>query len=179
MKNIKRTILTLCLALAMVLLPSIKVDAGTYHLNDEQKDIAKEIQKVCTENWQEYGILPSVCIAQAYMESHIGEVCYANNLWGLYGGYQSYDTLDDGIMAYLELLNSYDSYSNALWRIDYKAQIEAIYDGGYCTTSKDEYVGGIIWIIENFNLSSYDSEILKNCSMKTSDECETWKKIID
>lgn len=170
----KVMVLVLCLVLSLV--PSYNVKAANLTLDDEQQEIAERIADICTENWQEYGVLPSVCIAQAYMESHIGKYCYSNNLWGLYGGYTSFDSLDEGIYEYLEIINN-GYYDDALYRTDYVTQINAIYDGGYCEDSREHYVNGVLWIIEEFDLTRYDKEILQHCYMKTHATQETWKHI--
>ena len=115
-------------------------------------------------------------IAQAYLESHISEKCYQNNLWGLCGGYRSYETRDDSINAYIDCINN-GYYDKALWHTSPEYAINAIWDGGHCTTSKEVYVGDVLWIIDEFDLTKYDVTILKNCTMKTSDVCETWKHL--
>lgn len=173
MKKFLMMLLTTCLLLGTM---TVDVQAKEYSLDDEQRAIAERITEICTENWEEYGVLPSVCIAQAYMESHVGKHCYENNLWGLYGGYTSFDSLDEGIYEYLEIINN-GRYDDALYHIDPSYQLNAIYDGGYCTSSRDHYVGGCIWIVDSFDLTKYDAEILKNCTMKTYDGHETWKHI--
>lgn len=172
----KSKIFTLLLCISLVLSTITIANAKSYALNEDQLEIADLIEQICTERWQESGVLPSVCIAQAYLESHIGKQCYKNNLWGLHGGYKSYDTIEDGINAYIDCINN-GYYDNALWHTDPKYVINAIYDGGYCTTAKSKYVGSVLWIIKEFDLTQYDKTILKKCSMKTSDECETWKCI--
>lgn len=173
----KRILLTLILCMVLSIVPANTAHAAS--LSDEQTDVAEYLAEICTDNWEEYGILPSVCIAQAYMESHLGTYCYPNNLWGLYGGYTSFESLEDGTYEYLDILSSNDSYHDALYRINYESQINAIYDGGYCTDSREHYVNGIIWIIEEFNLTQYDQEIYRNCYMKTYADAVTWTYIND
>lgn len=178
MKKTMITVITTIVMLFGLMNNTITTQASTYHLDEEQKYIAEEITRICTERWQECGVLPSVCIAQAYMESHIGKYCYKNNLWGLYGGYTSFDTLEDGINAYIDTINN-GYYDDALWHTNPDYVIDAIWEGGYCTTDKSTYCGGVKWIIEEFDLTRYDKEILKNCYMCTYDNCETWKFIED
>lgn len=176
-KKFKKLLVMLLAVVLVISTYSTPVNAESrFTLDEEQSVIADRITEICTENWQEYGVLPSVCIAQAYMESHVGKHCYENNLWGLYGGYTSFDSIDDGIYEYLEIINN-GLYDDALYHIDSTYQINAIYDGGYCTSSRDHYVGGIIWIIDAFDLTKYDAEILEHCSKKTYLEEETWKCI--
>ena len=123
------------------------------NLSGEKLERANYLAEMCIEHWEEYGCLPSVCIAQAVLESSLGDICYPNNYWGLYGGYRSYDTLEDGVYAYMGLINDY--YSHATYILDYEEQIEQIYYGGYCTSGY-EYVTNVIWIIESYNLDYYD-----------------------
>ncbi|MBQ8218260.1 MAG: glucosaminidase domain-containing protein [Bacilli bacterium] len=176
MKKFIVTILTIMLVFSMIFSHTTTVNAANYELSEEQLEIADRIAEICTERWEESGVLPSVCIAQAYLESHIGTYCYPNNLWGLHGGYKSYETLDDGINAYIDCINN-GYYDNALWHTDPEYVINAIYDGGYCTTDKAVYTGNIMWIIEEFDLTRYDATILRNCNMKTYESCVTWKQI--
>jgi len=176
MKKIISVVIMMVLIVSISFNYSTTVNAANHKLSDEQTEIAERISEICTERWQECGVLPSVCIAQAYLESHIGTYCYPNNLWGLHGGYKSYETLDDGINAYIDCINN-GYYDDALWHTNSDYVIDAIWDGGYCTTPKSKYTGDVKWIIDEFNLTKYDSEILKNCNMKTSASCVTWKQI--
>lgn len=175
-KKLTLTVATIFIITFSLLFNTQSVYASDYYLDDEQKEIAKKISEICTDRWEECGVLPSVCIAQAYMESHIGKYCYENNLWGLYGGYTSFDTLEDGINAYIDTINN-GYYDEALWHTNSDYVIDAIWDGGYCTTDKDTYCGGVKWIIDEFDLTRYDKEILKNCYMRTYENCENWKYI--
>lgn len=176
MKIIKYFMLTL---MTLVIINISSITANAAELDDEQRKIAEQIEQICEERWEECGVLPSVCIAQAYMESHIGKQCYANNLWGLYGGYRSFDSLDDGINEYIDIISGSGYYDNALWRTNSADVIDAIWYGGYCETSYGQYVGGVNWLIDEFALWKYDIKILENCNKKTSWSCNTWKQIKD
>ena len=172
----KSKIYTLLIILCLVLSNTMTINASNYNLDENQTEIAELISKICTERWEESGVLPSVCIAQAYLESHIVKHYYQNNVWGLHGGYKSYNTIEDGINAYIDCINN-GYYDNALWHTDPTYVINAIYDGGYAETSKSKYVSNVLWIIKEFKLTDYDNEILKNCNMKTSNSFKTWKCI--
>lgn len=176
MKRGLTLLVTLTLILGVLFSYTNPVHAAGYHLNKEQEAIAKRISEICTERLEECGVLPSVCIAQVYLESHVGQQCYENNLWGLCGGYKSYDTLDDGINAYIDCINN-GYYDDALWHTNPEYVINAIWDGGYCETAKAKYTGDVMWIIREFDLEKYDLVILKNCNMRTSESTITWKQI--
>ena len=173
MKKLISMLLSICVILCIL---PINAQAKSYELDETQSAIADRITEICTDNWEEKGVLPSVCIAQAYMESHIGQQCYENNLWGLYGGDKSFESLDVGIYEYLDIINN-GRYNDALYHLDPSYQIGAIYDGGYCTADREHYVGSVNWNIDEFELTKYDKEIWENCIKKTSEESVTWKYI--
>ncbi|SHH52189.1 Flagellum-specific peptidoglycan hydrolase FlgJ [Clostridium collagenovorans DSM 3089] len=55
-------------------------------LNDEQKSFIKKIEQGACENYEKYGILPSITMAQAILESDWGKsnlATKANNLFGI------------------------------------------------------------------------------------------------
>lgn len=132
-------------------------------LGEEKEVRADFIAEICIENWNEQGCLPSVCIAQAILESNLGEKCYLNNYWGLYGGYQSFDSLEDGVYEYMNFINEY--YPAAPFLTDYTEQITAIYNGGYCQGNSN-YIKDIQWIIEEYNLVYYDELLFDEIERK-------------
>lgn len=152
----KKLTVKLALLFLGVLIPKELIHAE--ELTEKQKERAEIIAQICTENWEEYGCLPSVCIAQAMQESCLGEVCYPNNLWGLYGGYHSFDSLEDGVYGYMKVLNN-GLYDNALHNEeqDELYVISEIVKAGYC--SDPNYVSKITSLINTYNLSEYNKDI--------------------
>lgn len=150
-----KRILKLFLLLFMIeMIVSISVKAGEF--TPEQRQDIECIVDTCIYEWDTYGVLPSVAIAQAYQESHIGERCNLYNYWGLGCGSLSYETLEDGIYGYLKTINN-GHYDKALFCFDPVEQIKYIKDGGYC--SDENYVGKISSIINDFDLTFYDNQL--------------------
>lgn len=137
------------------------------NLPEDKTVKANYIAEICIENWNEYGCLPSVCIAQAILESDLGEKCYPYNYWGLHGGYYSYDSLEDGVYAYMEFINIH--YDKAPFITSSSEQIQAIYNGGYCQ-GKSDYVSDINWIIKEYNLEYYDNLLFDEIERKEFQE---------
>lgn len=157
MKN-KNIIWSLMLIISLLIYQPITTNAATTRtLTDNQKEIANTLAKICTENWDTYGVLPSVCIAQAFVESSLGKNCAGNNLWGIRKGKERYETLEDGVIRYLQVINN-GYYEDAPFLTDYKAQISEILEGGYCQPVGDYYEDAV-WIIENYDLTQYDQPL--------------------
>lgn len=116
----------------ILLLNPITVAAKSNGLSENQTRVANKVAKTATENWEKYGVLPSVAVAQTLVESSLGKNrVRSNNLWGLRPGgkYASYPSLENGIYAYLEVLNN-GRYGKALYKKDYRTQIRRILQGG-------------------------------------------------
>ncbi|WP_085829071.1 glucosaminidase domain-containing protein [Clostridium massiliodielmoense] len=143
------------------------------------KDAAIETQKT-------YGIFASITIAQAILESGWGTSTLAqqyNNLFGIKalrdwnGPVTNIDTKEwtgSGIVTVKQPFRIYNSWAESIldhakflkaeWYIEagvFKAtnptmQIQAIFDGGYCTDPK--YTIKILKLINDYNLEKYDME---------------------
>lgn len=121
-----------------------------------QQRNAETIAKICVDNWKKYGCLPSVAIAQAFVESTLGKHCPSgsNNLWGICSGAVRYDSIEDGVYGYMRVINN-GYYKGAPHCKDYSTQISRILAGGYCTPVGD-YYSNAIWTIEHYQLYEYD-----------------------
>lgn len=135
--------------------------------------------------WEKFGILPSVAIGQAALESAWGRSGLAteyNNLFGIKGSYKGnsamldtwevydgkrYDVKDGfrvypdwntSILDYGVFLTVNSRYKNALGIDDYKKQIRAIHSAGYATDP--EYANKVINIIETNALYNIDKQVL-------------------
>lgn len=124
-----------------------------------QQEKADKIAEVCAENWKEYGVLPSVAIAQAFVESTVGDHCPNNNLWGICSGNAYYGSLTEGIYGYMRVINN-GYYKGAPHQKDYRTQLRIILDGGYCVP-EGNYYNNAIWAIEKYDLVKYDKEMFK------------------
>lgn len=143
-----------------------QVDAKSFrNFSKSQDKNAQRIAKVVADNWEKYGCLPSVAIAQAFIESTLGEHCTGYNLWGIRSGAEQYDSLDDGIYRYMRVINN-GYYEGAPFCKDYKKQIRRILDGGYCTP-EGEYYNNVIWTIQAYGLYRYDEQMFKKIKSKS------------
>lgn len=143
-----------------------QVDAKSFRKFSKSQDKnAQRIAKVVADNWEKYGCLPSVAIAQAFIESTLGEHCTGYNLWGIRSGAEQYDSLDDGIYRYMRVINN-GYYKGAPFCKDYKKQIRRILDGGYCTP-EGEYYNNVIWTIQAYGLYRYDEQMFKKIKSKS------------
>lgn len=68
--------------------------------------------------------------------------------------FRAYDSVEDSIEDYYDLLGNSSRYSSCIGILDYKECIEAIKKSGYCTSLT--YVNTIINIIQKNNLTKYD-----------------------
>ncbi len=150
------------LALTILLFSAPDASAKLKFSKETQKRVDQIYETVSTEkNWKTYGSLPSVCIAQAFVESGIGNAGRANNLWGLGGGRYSYKTLKKGIYAYMECINkSYYTRHGSTDTKSWKKQIRAILKGGYCVPAYG-YYNKVKRVIKAYGLEKYDKKMFK------------------
>ena len=158
----KRKVLVLLLACAIAVGHGTTSGAATFSAQ-QQKRVDTIYNVVSKEkNWKTYGSLPSVCIAQAYVESGIGAAGNRNNLWGINGGRSSYRTLKDGIYAYMEVINkSFYSRYGATETKDWRKQISRILRGGYCVPAGG-YYSKVARVVKAYGLKKYDKKMLKS-----------------
>lgn len=174
--NKKRLSLVLILVIMLRVIypyPMMKVDAGVdtdnpRRFTESQQRNADRIAEVCIKEWENYGVLPSIAISQAFIESTLGDHCRGYNLWGISSGKASYNSLDSGIYGYLRVINN-GYYPNAPFQRDYKVQIREILDGGYCQP-EGEYYNKVLWTVEEYNLTRYDEELFKSIDKNKRDE---------
>ncbi len=123
----------------------------------EQQARVETIVRICIDNWKKYGVLPSVCLAQAMVESTMGDHCRGYNLWGIKAGKVRYSSLEEGTLAYLEVINK-DCYAGAPFCKDPYEVVSYIVDGGYCVPA-DKYYDKVIKIIKDYDLTQYDQQM--------------------
>ena len=147
----------LVLVVILLCIVSTEVDAKT--LDKKKTKTADKIAEICIENWEEYGVLPSVAVAQAFIESTLGKNCSGYNLWGVKSGKEQYSSLKEGTLRYLEVINN-GYYEGAPFQKNYKKQLKAILDGGYCQPAGNYYANAI-WSIETYGFDKYDKELFR------------------
>lgn len=132
---------------------------------------------------QKTGVLASLTIAQAILESGWGEselTLKANNLFGIKAtaswkgatytretreyvnseavtvtaDFKAYNSLEDSISDHSVLLQK-DRYTKVLQTSDYKVACEEVYKAGYATDPN--YPSKLITLIEQYHLDQYDS----------------------
>lgn len=146
----------------------------------DKKKFIERIAKVAVKNYEIYGILPSLVIAQAILESGWGKKAIENNIFGIKAGsswrgkvvtretrewdgdkyvikkskFRAYDSIEDSIMDYLNLVGNTKRYEKVRNAKDYKEAARLIYEAGYATDP--EYADKLIDIIEKNSLYQYD-----------------------
>lgn len=130
-------------------------------------------------------VLPSVCIAQAALETGWGTASLmtkANAYFGIkatpswkgkvysaktrecYDGvkytnitalFRAYDSLEDSVADYYDLITGLNRYAGAVNNPDATATITAIKKGGYATSPT--YINKVMGIIKTYNLTQYDN----------------------
>ena len=133
-------------------------------LTTAQQKNAEIIAEIVSDNWDTYGVLPSIAVAQALQETSLGKAYNNGNLWGIKSGRVSYPSVADGTYAYMRVINN-GYYKNAPFQTDYRKQIRAILDGGYCVPEGD-YYSNIIYMVEKYNLDDYDKQMFKKIEEK-------------
>lgn len=128
-------------------------------------------------------VLPSVCIAQAALETGYGTSglmtkanayfgikwtkgcgydCYTAGTWEVIdgnrittqAGFRAYDSVEDSVKDYYNLITGSNRYSKAVNNKDAKSTIKAIHEGGYATDPN--YQTKVMSIINTYNLTQYD-----------------------
>lgn len=120
----------------------------------------QQIADICKDQWPSYGRLPSVAIAQAYVES--GIFSGGRNLYGVRGcsGLGVYDAT----IRYLKCLNNQYFRGEGAFSLDPEYQLSVIMKGGrYCAGERPggSYYNNCISIINRFNLDRFDAPIRK------------------
>lgn len=151
----------LAVVLAAILVFSISetTTAQAKTFNSRQIERAEIIYEVVSDNWERYGVLPSVCIAQAFIESTLGEHCRGYNYWGISSGAESYSSLENGVYRYMRVINN-GYYRGAPFETDPYRQIRKILDGGYCQP-EGNYYSNAVWTIDNYDLTEYDRRMFE------------------
>lgn len=163
-----KKLIAIMLSVAMILGVMIPHSVYARELPNRQRQMADRIAQFCMENWEKYGVLPSVCVGQAFIESTLGEHCSGNNMWGIRSGAESYNSVESGVLRYLQVINN-GCYKGAPFQKDYHRQIRIILDGGYCEPVGD-YYENIIWSIQTYGFDRYDRELFRKLQEKKKSE---------
>ena len=147
----------------------------------KQTDFIEKIKDGAIATHQKYGILASLTIAQAALETGWGKCAIGNNIFGIKAStswagktqtcqtsecingeyiqvdaaFRDYDSVDESIIDHAMLFVNNDRYANILGCEDYKQACQYVHDDGYATDP--DYADKLISIIEGYSLTQYDS----------------------
>lgn len=150
----------------------------------KQKDFIMQISRGAVEGMRKYGILPSVTIAQAILESGWGEsglTKASNNLFGIKAGngwygyvvkyptkeyvngqyidvtadFRAYTSMDASVEDHGAFLAGLRRYGNIIGVNDYKTVCQLLQQDGYATAPN--YADSLIALIEQYDLAAYDT----------------------
>jgi flagellar rod assembly protein/muramidase FlgJ len=136
------------------------------------------------KGYKKYGILPSLTIAQAILESGWGKSHIKNNLFGMKAGaswagkvavretkefingqwitvqakFRAYDSFNESIEDHAKLLGTASRYKKVVQAADYKDACQTVWQAGYATDP--EYPGKLINIIEQNKLYLHDTDYI-------------------
>lgn len=152
-------------------------------MNKRQMFILK-ISRGAVEGMRKYGILPSVTMAQAILESGWGKsglTKASNNLFGIKAGgswsgdvvsyptkeyvdgkyvdvtadFRAYDSLDASMEDHGAFLAGLDRYKNIIGVKDFREVCRLLQEDGYATAPN--YASSLIALIEQHDLAAYDN----------------------
>lgn len=164
MKKFLAVVLSFLLAVNTIYRPV----SASPSLSEVQQQNRDTIVSICTKNWDKYGVLPSVCLAQAFVESTLGKHCSGYNLWGICSGAVHYGSISDGVYGYMHVINN-GHYKGAPYSHDYRTQLKRILAGGYCVP-EGAYYENATWAIRTYNFDKYDEKMFKELRQIKEDE---------
>lgn len=169
--------------------------ASNIQINKFLNKIVPIVQKEYLK--RDHWVLPSVCIAQAALESTWGtsammtkanayfgikagsnwkgkvyssktKECYAGiGFTTITGVFRAYDSLADSISDYYNLICNNSRYASAVNNSNPRNTITAIKNAGYATDPN--YISDVMAIINKYNLTKYDALV----SIKYKGHCQT------
>ena len=136
------------------------------------------IAQCCCES--AYGTIPKMMRANAILGIKVGkskvhfgtawkDKAYSTSTKECYDGktyvnitdmFRAYDSIDDAIEDYYDMLAACSRYRNCLNQTDARNCITAIKNGGYATSPT--YINTIMNLIKKYNLTRYDSVVTDN-----------------
>lgn len=143
-----------------------------------------KIAPLAVEDMKKTGVLASLTIAQAILESGWGESTLAkqhNNLFGIKANstwngesvslrgsnWRAYGSWDESILDHSKLLQG-TRYTKVLKAKDYKEACEEVRLAGYCT--EEDYSQKLIKLIEQYDLAKYDTKTTETTSVVTEQD---------
>lgn len=169
--------------LAIIIICFYGINGGLGYLSAQKIKFIEDTSIGAKEGYAKHGVLPSLTIAQAILESNWGKSNIENNLFGIKAGknwtgkvanrktkeyyngkwqyihtnFRAYNSFADSIKDHAKLLGSLSRYKGVLAAEDYKQAAMEVWKAGYATDP--EYPQKLIQIIERYNLQKYDDEV--------------------
>ena len=148
--------------------------------NDYHSEFVNSIREGAIATYEKYGVLPSLTIAQAVMESGWGRSPIGYNLFGIKAGSKwqgkvvrcgTHEQLADGTVVQTSaVFRNYDSFEESIddhgklvsegryekvpQATNYKEAAHAVADAGYATSHN--YADSLIGLIEKYGLDQWD-----------------------
>ena len=159
------------------------IEEGAYlnpaNLSGEKLDFINSILGGAIESYKKYGVLPSLTLAQAILESYWGKKSIGNNIFGIkareswtgktktvttkeweHGHYKTikdtfrdYDSIAASIEDHAKLL-TIDRYKPVLGAKNYKEACKLVKQCGYATSPT--YTKSLTDLVEQYGLNQYD-----------------------
>lgn len=165
----------------------------------KQSEFIGKVSGGAQENMKNYGILASLTIAQAILESGWGEYAPGNNLFGIKANgwkgktqvlstmeyvkgrvvtvkavFRTYGSWDESIADHARFLKANARYKNLIGEKNYKLACQKIQSDGYATCPT--YAQKLIKLIEQYSLMQYDILLNTGKTEKTQNRVYTVKK---
>lgn len=156
-------------------------DATILGLTEMQTEFLNQILPIALEGQKQYHIPVSLTLGQAVLESGWGVSHISNNIYGfkaktnwqgkttikttkefengeykeIQAVFKAYDSFEESVKDYLELISSNKRYSDILFATDYISAADAIGKSGYATSPV--YGNSVREVIEKYHLYIWDN----------------------
>ena len=173
---------------------TVDVSSMYFTSNARNQNFIESVAPGAIAGWKEYGVLPSVTVAQAILESGWGQSSLASqyhNLFGIKGSYYGqsvnlntneyyggrYVNIVDGFRAYPNnsasvedhgnFLYSNSRYHNLLGDTNYVSVANKLHADGYATAPN--YASALINLVRTYNLTQLDKVALSGSTAVNND----------
>ena len=123
-------------------------------MTQAQKIFIERIGNAARADMARSGVLASMKIAQAILESAWGTSELATKANSLFGDFRAYDSWESSIADHAEFVMSEERYAHILGMTDYMEACRAIHAAGYA--DDPDYSNKLIKLIQEYNLYEYD-----------------------
>lgn len=157
------------------------VDVNSLHFSNNARcqQFIQSVAPGAISGWNKYGVLPSVTVAQAILESGWGNAAPGNNLFGIKGSYngqsirlktrevfngrsvyiydnfRAYPSLNESVEDHGRFLAVNSRYNNLRWDTNYVSVTNKLHLDGYATAPN--YAYSLQNLIRTYNLTQLDA----------------------